>query len=213
MIAYQLNKAKQYGVSLQLGQRVDASTVMATAPEAVVLATGATLRPPPSLAANADSITAADAYVVRLAPVVRQKRVLFFDMDHSVSAYAVVDLLAQQVDHVVLVTPRTHIAQNVNYCSAIGVHRRLHQARVEIVTGHDLINFQRGTVTVRNVFTDQESEFTAIDEVIYATPRLVIDPLGSKLSSHVELQRVGDCQSPRHLMAAIQGGHFAGLAF
>jgi len=212
MIDYQLNKAKQYGVSLQLGQRVDASTVMATAPEAVVLATGATLRPPPSLAPNADSITAADAYVVRLAPVVRQKRVLFFDMDHSVSAYAVVDLLAQQVDHVVLVTPRTHIAQNVNYCSAIGVHRRLHQARVEIVTGHDLINFQRGTVTVRNVFTDQESEFAAVDEVIYATPRLVIDPLGSKLSSRVELQRVGDCQSPRHLMAAIQSGHFAGLA-
>jgi hypothetical protein len=80
------------------------------------------------------------------------------------------------------------------------------------VTGHDLINFQRGTVTIRNVFTDQECEFAAVDEVIYATPRQVIEPLGLELSSRVELQRVGDCQSPRHLMAAIQGGHFAGLA-
>ncbi len=212
IIDYQITKAKQYGVSLQLGQRVDASTVMATAPEAIVLATGATLRLPPSLAADADTLTAADAYIVRLGTVVRQKRILFFDMDHSVSAYAIVDLLAQQADHVILVTPRTHIAQNVNYCSAIGVHRRLHQARVEIVTGHDLINFQRGTVTIRNVFTDQECEFAAVDEVIYATPRRVIEPLGLEFSSRVELQRVGDCQSPRHLMAAIQSGHFAGLA-
>ena len=132
-------------------------------------------------------------------------------MDHSASAYGVVDLMVRYFDRVILVTPRPQIAQNVNYCSAIGVYRRLHHAEVDIVTAHDLVDYREGTVTCRNVFTHKDQRFEGIDEVIYVTPRLVIDTLGLLLESQVDINRVGDCQSPRNLMTAIHNGHLIGL--
>ena len=59
---------------------------------------------------------------------------LLYDHDHTAATYAVADLLAQRFRRVILMTTRPHIAQGVNYCSAIGVLRRLHRAGVEIVT-------------------------------------------------------------------------------
>ena len=53
---------------------------------------------------------------------------MLFDMDHSAATYAVADALAERYEKLVLLTPRTQIARNVNYCSAIGIHRRLYQA-------------------------------------------------------------------------------------
>ena len=211
ILDYQKQMAVRHGVVMQLGQRVDTATVLDSQPDTVVLATGATLRRPPGLSKDADPVTAADCFVSNLTSQNLTGRALFFDMDHSASAYGVVDLMVQYFDRVILVTPRPQIAQNVNYCSAIGVYRRLHHAEVDIVTAHDLVDYREGTVTCRNVFTDADQRFEGIDEVIYVTPRLVIDTLGPLLESRVNINRVGDCQSPRNLMTAIHNGHLVGL--
>ena len=212
ILSYQQQMATHHGVVMQLGQRVDASTVLDSQPDTVVLATGATLRRPPSLSKDADPVTAADHYVSNHTSQHPAGCALFFDMDHGASAYGVVDLMVQHFDRVILVTPRPQIAQNVNYCSAIGIYRRLHHSEVEIVTAHDLIDYRERTVTCRNVFTDIDRQFEGIEEVIYVTPRLVIDTLGPPLESRVNIDRVGDCQSPRNLMTAIHNGHLVGLS-
>ena len=103
------------------------------------------------------------------------------------------------------------IARNVNYCSAIGVHRRLHQAGVEILPAHDLTDYRDGTVTLRNVFTEDARVIDDIARVIHATPRIARDELSQDLEGRVATHRIGDCQSPRDLMSAIQGGHLLGL--
>ena len=133
-------------------------------------------------------------------------------MDHSPTAYGTIDLMANNFEHVILVTPRTQIAQLVNYCSAIGVHRRLHKNNVDIVTSFDLIDFKGGVATCRNVFTGDERSFFELDFLVYATPRQAADVLANELKDAVELHLVGDCQSPRNLMSAIHGGHFVGCA-
>ena len=84
-------------------------------------------------------------------------------------------------------------------------------AEVDIVTAHDLLDYREGTVTCRNVFTDKDQRFEDVNEVIFLTPRLVIDPLGPLLQTRVNINRVGDCQSPRNLMTAIHNGHLIGL--
>ncbi|MEE2803228.1 MAG: NAD(P)-binding protein [Pseudomonadota bacterium] len=212
IVEYQHQRVQHFGVKLRFGKPVDGDTVLAGAPDVVVLATGASLRPPPSLLSDGDSVTAADAYVLRKRIRARKGRALFFDMDHGASAYAVIDLMMQDFEQVVLITPRPQIAQNVNYCSAIGVQRRLYEAEVEIIVAHDLIDYRDKVVTCRNVFTGKDRFFEAIEEVIFVTPRTVTDVLGPMLSEHVTLYRIGDCQSPRHLLAAIHGGHHIGLS-
>ena len=137
---------------------------------------------------------------------------LFFDMDHGPTAYATVDLMAEYFEQVILVTPRPQIAQNVNYCSAIGVHRRLHQMKVEIVTAYDVVGFDGVKATCENVFTGENRTFDALDAFIYAAPRRANDQLSKEINGDIELYLVGDCQSPRNLMAAIHGGHHLGRA-
>ena len=78
---------------------------------------------------------------------------VLFDMDHSAATYGVADGLAQQYDRVFLLTPRTQIARNVNYCSAIGVYRRLYEAKVEIVLATEPVTLKSNVLTWRNVFT------------------------------------------------------------
>ena len=207
IIEYQAHLADLYGVEIRLGEVVDASVVRKDSPDVVVCATGSTISPPPALPGGENLGLDAISYID--APF-GGGRALFFDMDHGPTAYATVDLMAEKFEQVILVTPRPQIAQNVNYCSAIGVHRRLHQMKVKIVTAYDVVGFDGAKVTCENVFTGENRIFGDLDAFIYAAPRRANDKLSKEMNGDVELHLVGDCQSPRNLMAAIHGGHHLG---
>ncbi|MBT3331716.1 MAG: FAD-dependent oxidoreductase [Rhodospirillaceae bacterium] len=211
IIDYQKRMAERHGVNFVLGKNASAEDVLAIEPDAVVLATGAGLRRPANLSASADPVVDGMAYIREHAgqSEARKGTVLLFDQDHGVTVYGLADLLAEQFEKVILVTPRTAIGQNVNYCSAIGVHRRLHQGGVEILPAHDLIDYRDGAVVLRNVFTEGKKTLPDIMQVIYATPRLANDVLADSFGN-VPVHAIGDCLSPRNLMAAIHGGHIVG---
>ena len=110
-----------------------------------------------------------------------------------------------------LLTPRTDIARAVNYCSAIGIHRRLHTLRVEIVTAARPLAYEDGRVRYENVFNKRTSEVIEVRTLVYATPRRADDSLASALAG-TELHLIGDCMAPRNLMIAIHEGHAIGNA-
>ncbi|MDE0941254.1 MAG: FAD-dependent oxidoreductase [Alphaproteobacteria bacterium] len=208
---YQKRMAERHGVTFVLGREASVVDVMALKPDAVVLATGAGLRRPMNLSDGADPVRDGMAYIREhgtQSEILKGTAVLF-DQDHGVTVYGLADLLAQQYEKVVLVTPRPGIGQNVNYCSAIGVQRRLHLAGVEILPSHDLIDYRDGAVVLRNVFTEAEKTLPEIAQVIYATPRLANDELANGFGEF-PVHAIGDCLSPRNLMAAIHGGHIIG---
>ncbi len=213
IIAYQKRMAYLHGVRFALGKNAEIADVRELEPDAVVLATGAGLRRPMSLSPKAGPVTDGQAYIVENAGsgARRGGTALLFDQDHGPTTYGLADLLARQFDKLILITPRPGIGQNVNYCSAIGVHRRLHRAGVDIVPAHDLIDYRDGQVTCRNVFTGEDETLTGIDEVVYATPRLANDALADGFGE-IPVHCIGDCLSPRNLMAAIHGGHIVGKA-
>src|SRR5262249_57169849 len=76
---------------------------------------------------------------------------VLFDMDHSAATYAVADAMAARYQKLVLLTPRPQIARNVNYCSAIGVNRRLYQAGAEIMVAVEPVAFANGLPTWPNL--------------------------------------------------------------
>ena len=79
-----------------------------------------------------------------------------------------------------------------NLFSSIKLGNREIRNRVALIA--TLTNFGRD-----NTVTDRWISF------------LVIDTLGPLLEARVNINRVGDCQSPRNLMTAIHNGHLVGL--
>ena len=137
-----------------------------------------------------------------------------YDHDHTAPTYALACWLADRFAQVTLLTPRTEIAKGVNYCSALGIHRRLHQAGVHIVVAAEPQSLRGADLRWRNVFSGKESTIPEVDLVVYVTPRQVDDSLAQDLEAAlpdgVGLHRIGDSLSPRKLLIAIHEGH--GLA-
>ena len=100
----------------------------------------------------------------------------------------------------------------MNYCSALGVHRRLHGLDVEIVTATEPVEIREdGEVRCRNVFSGHEGGIEEVDTVVYATPRRVQDVLARELAD-LSPTLIGDCLAPRNLSIAIHEGHMVGNA-
>ena len=148
---HQLRMAERHGVRLTLGHRADEAAVRALAPDALVVASGAKMRRPRWAWSNSMLVVSTAEFAERLGtPATPSGRTaVLFDHDHTAPTYAVAEALAESHEHVVLLTPRTQIAQAVNYCSALGVHRRLHGLDVEMVTATEPVEIRDdGTVAL-----------------------------------------------------------------
>ena len=211
---HQLRLVERHGVRLVLGQHAGEATVRGLAPDAVVVASGAKMRRPRWAWSNSTLVISTVELAERLAtPAAPSGRTaVLFDHDHTAPTYAVAEALAGSHEQVVLLTPRTQIAQAVNYCSALGVHRRLHGLDVEIETATEPVEIREdGTVRCRNVFSGREGVVEEVDTVVYATPRRVDDTLARKVAD-LSPTLIGDCLSPRNLSTAIHEGHAVGNA-
>jgi len=212
VVDHQLRMAERHGVRLMLGTAADEAAVRSLTPDALVIATGAKMRRPRWAWSNSVLVISAVELAGRLGtPAAPSGRTaVLFDHDHTAPTYAVAQALAESHEQVVLLTPRTQIAQAVNYCSALGVHRRLHGLDVEIVTATEPVEIREdGEVRCRNVFSGHEGAIEEVDTVVYATPRRVQDALARELAD-LSPTLIGDCLAPRNLSIAIHEGHLAG---
>lgn len=207
---WQLRMCDRYGVTMRLGKPATASDIKGEEPDVIILATGADQRQPEMELAPEFPVLSARDYARRGfdGPA---GRAVVFDQDHSPAVYGLADALALNFADVQLLTPRPHFAQEVNYCSAIGVFRRLYNNGVTLIPAAWPVRAADRTVTWRNAYTASETNISNVDLFIYATPRSPRLNLLSELSD-VDVVRVGDCQSPRPLMHAIHAGQAAALA-
>ncbi|MEC7572302.1 MAG: hypothetical protein VX394_09625, partial [Pseudomonadota bacterium] len=215
IIDHQERQVERHQVALHLGRHANVEDLHAFDAEAVILATGAAPRPPElDAAADAPLISGRD-YMASggLASGLGGGTVMLIDQDQTAATYGLADQLAQDFEKLIIVTPRPHFAQAVNYCSAIGVYRRLYQANVELVPAMRATAFRDGEVTLENAYGGPGRQLGGIDAVVYVTPRRVVaSDIAAAAEGPWTLQRVGDCRSPRNLMAAIHGGHYAAMA-
>jgi hypothetical protein len=208
VLAWMERQLREAGAKIELGTRATVDGVLVRKPDTVILATGSSLRPPLDVAGGS-SVRDWDGY--RSGDRLDGSAVLF-DMDHGAATYAVADALAARCRKLVLITPRTQIARNVNYCSAIGIHRRLYQADADIVVAAEPVALRDGVLTWRNVFTGRTREIADVGLFLFATPRIADDALAEPLRrAGVETRLVGDCLAPRDLLCAIHEGEAAAL--
>lgn len=210
IVDWQSEMAARHGVELRLGARADADMVRALAPDRVILAAGARQRRPETLhTADGPVLSARDYAGAEDRP--RGRRAVIFDQDHSAALYALIEQVAADFDEVHLLTPRPQFAEAVNYCSAIGVFRRLYRAGVVMTPAAEPVRFADGALAWRNVYTGADTVIDDVDLLLYATPRSPNLELAAALADYDPL-RIGDCASPRPLMGALHAGRAAGLA-
>jgi 2,4-dienoyl-CoA reductase-like NADH-dependent reductase (Old Yellow Enzyme family) len=211
-IAFQRRRAEEHGVKMHLGAPADAAAVAALRPDQTILATGAEMTWPASLAAGTDARDLRSATTGLLQSGARHDgTAVLFDQDHSATVYAAAELLAERFARVVIMTPRPTIGSKVNYLSLIGVFRRMAALRVEVVPLSLPLAMADGRLTYRNALNGDESEIADVACLTYATPRAVRDSLAADLAAlGIAAATIGDCRAPRTMAAAIHEGHAAG---
>lgn len=207
--AHRESLCRRHGVEFRLGRAAEAADIKALAPAALVLATGSRPSLPALALGEGAKMVSAREYVAGADEGARGGTALLYDHDHTAFTYGTADLLATRFEKVVLVTPRPGIAQGVNHCSAIGVHRRLYQAEVEIVVASQPLAYDGDKVMLENVYTGGQREIEGVDLFVYATPRIAEDALARHFTGP-EVHLIGDCMSPRNLLAAMHEGHAIG---
>ena len=211
---YQVSRLHEHGAKINLGKLVDLTDVSTFSPDSIVIATGATLRPPWTLEAGSDPGISIRDFIADWAPQERRAgTALLYDHDHTPATYAAADLLAEQFQRLVLVTPRTQLARGVPLASAFNVFRRLYVRDVEIIYAHTPVSVLNGRARLLNPMSGKERVISDVVLFAYATPRTANDTLGSVLKVRgLDVRLVGDCRAPRTILSAVHEGHAAGNA-
>ncbi|MEQ8515819.1 MAG: FAD-dependent oxidoreductase, partial [Chromatocurvus sp.] len=136
---YQYLQGQRAGVTFRLGELADADSIIALAPDRVLLATGATQRPPDFIPAEyVEAGLVPDARAMAADMLGRSARepgrVVLFDQDHTEMTYALAELLTERFAQVTIVTPRERLASDVSLINRQGIYQRLYRQGVEIIT-------------------------------------------------------------------------------
>jgi hypothetical protein len=214
---YQQVAAQRAGARLELGVTATAEDVVALRPDAVVLATGATMIRPDWLLDDVDGLVPdLRAAIPPLAGHAERQdgTAVIFDMDHTEAIYAAAEFLRARFARVVLVTPRDAIATDVQMVTRQGIQRRMAEQRIDIVTLSVPVwsaSIEDGVLEYANVYTGDIGRVGDVAFLAYATPRAPNDALADELRRlGAAVRLVGDCMAPQDLLAATATGHAAG---
>jgi thioredoxin reductase len=214
--SYQHWAAKDAGVEFRLGKRATAEDVLALKPDSVILATGSTMQCPEGLKAGgmvrdlrsavADLLAGTDT-----ASGKGKGTAVLYDMDHGVGTYDGAEFLADSYDKLVIVTPRDSIASDIALVLRQRVNRRMSMRRIPVITLSEIVRVSADSVDYANVYSGDTTRIANVTLVAYSSPRLPDQQLAAPLRAQgIEVRLVGDCYSPRSVMAATQEGSLAG---
>jgi hypothetical protein len=138
------------------------------------------------------------------------------DMDHTLGTYAAAEMLHALFDRVVLITPRESIAADTPLVTRQGILRRFHEKRITTIVLSEprwIDAFEDGILEYANVYNGDVGRIDNVVFVAYSTPRAPQDGLAAPLrAAGIDVHLVGDCVSPRGVLAATAEGHAAGNA-
>ncbi|MGA5299679.1 FAD-dependent oxidoreductase [Nucisporomicrobium flavum] len=208
------------GVELRTGTAADRATVLAERPDAVVVATGARYARTgesgflPAAVPGHDRdlvITPEDVLGGRISPT---GTVVVLDDEGLQTGVGVAEVLAGRGAQVHLVTRHPQLVPALIFDGHLPlILQRLAQLGVRLRTRTHLRRIDPGTVTLYDVFTDEEETLPGVSAVVMATmrkPRAGLADLLAGAAGQVFL--VGDALAPRGLAeATFEGQQFARL--
>jgi len=141
---------------------------------------------------------------------------VIFDMDHTEGTYAAAEFFHGLFERVVIVTPRNSIAELASLVARQGIERRLAQKGIDLLFLSEprwSADIEDGRLDCINVYSGKRTLIEQVSMLSYSSPRAAEDVLAAPLRKSVgDVRLVGDCRSPRDLLAATADGHAAGNA-
>jgi len=206
---YYRYQMKLLGVDVHLNTEVTVDTVKKENPDVVVVATGSLPRIPHDVKAlkgiEQDNVVEVRDVLTGKAEV--GQNVLVSDGQHHIQGLSTADFLAQQGKKVELITPDPSPGQQMESITRTTLFQRLYLAGVKLTPSTILRGISGNTVTVANVYTDEERAIEGIDTVVLAYGGVENNDLFYALEGQVkELYRVGDCNGVRKLLYATNDG-------
>jgi len=218
---HQAALCKQHGVDLRLGETAGIDEVLALAPDAVVLATGARDSWPLDL----PDTFGEEAPIVSLAQLIaslnQDNRMIsgtavIVDEDGSAATWNAIEFLAKRAKRVVVLTAREIAAERESLVYRQGLLRRLFDGGI-VVHGLaqpevTLPGLEQGIVGWRHRYTGAHHQIADVAVLTYSAhrePRL--DLLAPLANAGLAPKLIGDAFAPRGLLQATQEGHAIGL--
>jgi len=204
-VRWRQTQIKKLGVNIVLGKEVTPEVVEQLRPDAVVLATGST----PLRGWEQENVVTPDQ-ILKDEVQVGQK-VLIQDEMFDIKAPGLALLLAAQGKEVEILTSVFVLGMNINAVTLIPVLMGLAQAGTKVMLSTMIKEISGRTITVFNVFTQEESKIEGVDTVVVIMGRGANDKLYQQLKGKVkELYRIGDCVAQRPVDRAIYDGNLIG---
>ena len=206
-IRYLTNEMKRLHVDVRLGEEVTAERVEEMAPDAVVVATGATPMLPNIPGADGENtLTAHDVFGG--AKGIGDRVVVAGGGQVGCEA---AEFLAEQGRTVAIVEMLSEVAHDAELSTKIFYDEKLEEHSVTLLTGSRISEIKEAGVAV--IGKDLSQRFIEADTIVLALGSEPNKGLAEELQGRVaEVYSVGDCVEPRTILEAITEGSRVALA-
>jgi len=203
---YYRYQMKLLDVDVHLNTEVTADTVKETNPDVVVVATGSSPRVPYDVEGiNQDNVI--NVRDVFNGKVEVGQNVLVVDYQRHIQGLSTADFLAQQGKKVAVITPDVAPGDEIERITRMALLQRLYSSGVEIIPCTRIKKISGNTVTVANLFTDEDRDINGIDTVVLSYGGVENNELFYALKGKVkELHTAGDCKGVRKILWAVNDG-------
>jgi len=211
-------------VDVFLDNHLNAEDALSIGAEHIVIATGSKWRadgygryhnkPCPDLGPAEQVFTPDDIFMGR----VPQGKAVVFDDDHYYMASVLAEALVEQGVEVCFVTSENLVsAWGTMTDEQYQTQQNLMQLGVQIITAHGLDEFDGSNARLSCVYTER-TRVVAADAVVLVTTRIPTDSLYKEIAGKIEsdtsgsdpaptLHKIGDCDAPAIIAAAVYAGH------
>ena len=205
-------------VEVYLDNQMTAEDIRAVGADHVVIATGASWQADGrglyhqrslDLAAPAERIFTPDDIMAGRFPA---GPTVIFDDDHYYMANVIAELLRHREIPVTIITPETVLSAWSENTGEFGrVQSRMMELGVECITSHGLVSFDGERVEIECEYSGRIKDLPA-QAVVMVTLRQPNDELYQTLVQSSDaldfsLTRIGDCEAPAIIAAAVYSGH------
>ena len=206
-----LGQVEKLDIDLRLKTEATVETLLAEAPDAVVVATGSRPKenPFPGEYGPPDVI---NTWQVLSGEAETGQKVLFIDLNGHHHGTGTAELLANQGKTVHMLTPALFPGSALGPLQDLYLTRqRLERKGVTYTPDIAVLEIQGTLVKGLNVYSNAMIDFEGYDTVVLAAGNVANDALYLALKDKVkEVHRIGDCVAPRLTDAAIADGHCIG---
>jgi len=209
---YRLQECERLGVPIRTGVQATAARIRAFAPDFVLVATGAQMRPPPvDVSALAADLPIHHAWEVLAEPGLVREGAQVTVVGGGMVGMELADLLRVRGCRIRVVEQLNLLANGMARNNRLELIERLGPV-AELRTNARIVELKGRTVVLQQ--GDGAPEALPIGEaLIFATgPRPESASLAEVEAAGVPYERIGDCQRPGDFLAAVRDGWMAALA-